>query len=85
MRETYTRKLAERIDAVLCLTNQPFLCRGTVRRGGERGRILEFVQFAYELEHMLLHIFRLEAEASAERPAEKSLQAQEPRGLPKTG
>jgi len=34
---------------------------------------------------MLLHIFRLEAKASAEAAGEKSVGAQEPRGLPETG
>jgi hypothetical protein len=49
------------------------------------GAILEFVQFADERENMLLHIFRLEAKASAEAAGEKSVGAQEPRGLPETG
>jgi hypothetical protein len=36
MRETYTRKLAERIDAVRRLTNQPFLVpRNSETRRGE--------------------------------------------------
>jgi hypothetical protein len=43
--------------------NKPFLDRGTVRRGGKRGIILEFVQFADELKNMLLHSFGLEAKA----------------------
>ena len=34
---------------------------------------------------MLLHIFHLEAKASAEAAGEKSVGAQEPRGLPETG
>ena len=58
--------------------------RRTVRRGGG-GAILEFVQFADERENMLLHIFRLEAKASAEAAGEKSVGEQEPRGLPETG
>jgi hypothetical protein len=44
------------------VSNQPFLNRGTVRRGGLGvGSIL---RFAFELKNMLLHIFRLEAKAS---------------------
>lgn len=35
------------------------------------GMILEFVQFADELENMLLHIFRLEAKAPPKRPAKR--------------
>jgi hypothetical protein len=34
---------------------------------------LEFVKFAYERENMLLHIFRLEAKASAEAAGDKSI------------
>jgi hypothetical protein len=44
------------------IVNQSFLDRGTVRRGGFRGIILEF---AFERKNMLLHIFRLEAKRSA--------------------
>jgi hypothetical protein len=51
-----------------------------VRRGGDKG-ILEFVQFADELENMLLHIFRLEAKALPKRPAKKGSGRQEPRKL----
>ena len=36
------------------------------------GAILEFVQFADELENMLLHIFRLAAKAPPKRPAIKA-------------
>jgi hypothetical protein len=44
------------------VSSQPFLNRGTVRRGGlGAGSIL---RFASELQNMLLHIFRLEAKAS---------------------
>src|SRR5258708_773719 len=44
------------------VSNQPFLNRGTVRRGGLGvGSIL---RFASELKNMLFHIFRLEAKAS---------------------
>jgi hypothetical protein len=63
------------------IVNQSFLDRGTVRR---RGSILKFVKFAYELENMLLHIFRLEAKASAKRPAIKR-SARESRGFGETG
>jgi protein-L-isoaspartate(D-aspartate) O-methyltransferase len=37
---------------------EQLLNRGTVRRGGLMGNILEFVKFACEREYMLLHIFR---------------------------
>jgi hypothetical protein len=53
------------IECFRAIVNEPFLDRGTVRRGGERGSILEFVKLADERENMLLHIFRLEAKASA--------------------
>jgi hypothetical protein len=56
-----------------------------VRRGGLKGSILEFVKFAYERENMLLHIFRLEAKASAEAAGEKRIGMQEPRALAETG
>ena len=61
------------------VSRKPFLNRGTVRRGGERGIILEFVKFAYERKNMLLHIFRLEAKASPKRPALNGIGTQEPR------
>jgi hypothetical protein len=52
------------------VSDQPFLDRGTVRRGGlEVGSIL---RFASELKNRLLHIFRLEAKASAEAAGGKS-------------
>ena len=63
------------------VSNQPVLDRGTVRRGGLAGIILEFVKFAYERENMLLHIFRLEAKARPKQPAIKSIGPQEPRAL----
>ncbi len=46
------------------IRNKPFLDRGTVRRGGFSGSILEF---AFEREKLLWHIFRAESEAQAER------------------
>jgi hypothetical protein len=46
------------------IRNEPFLDRGTVRRGEFRGSILEF---AFEREKLLWHIFRAESEALAER------------------
>jgi hypothetical protein len=61
-----------RIERFRPIVNEPFLDRGTVRRGGQRGSILEFVKFAYELENMLLHIFRWKRR-QAERPAEKRI------------
>jgi hypothetical protein len=61
------------------VSNQAFLDRGTVRRGGRGG--VSILRFASELKNRLLHIFRLEAKASTEAAGEKSTQAQEPRGL----
>jgi len=49
------------VERFRAIVNEPFLDRGTVRRGGFRGIILEL---AFERENMLLHIFRLEAKAS---------------------
>jgi hypothetical protein len=55
------------------VSNQAFLDRGTVRRGGlGDGSIL---RFASELKNMLLHIFCLEAKASAEAAGEKRIGA----------
>ena len=56
------------IERFRTIGSESFLDRGTVRRGGLRGIILEF---AFERENMLLHIFRLEAKASPKRPAKK--------------
>ncbi len=53
------------IERFRAIVNEPFLDRGTVRRGGERGSILEFA--AFELEKMLLHNFRAESGAPANR------------------
>jgi hypothetical protein len=44
------------------VSSQALLDRGTVRRVGVRGSILEF---AFERKNMLLHIFRLEAKRNA--------------------
>jgi hypothetical protein len=44
------------------VSNQPFVNRGTVRRGGLG--VSSILRFASELKNMLLHIFRLEAKAS---------------------
>ena len=46
------------------ISNQPFLDRGTVRRGGFG---CSFLEFAFEREKLLWHIFRAESEALAER------------------
>jgi hypothetical protein len=57
------------------ISNQPFLNRGTVRRGG-----LAFLEFAaFEREKMLLHIFRAESGAMSRAPRNKAYRAQEPR------
>jgi hypothetical protein len=53
------------------VSDQPFLNRGTVRRGGLGVRSI--LRFASELKNMLLHIFRLEAKASAEAAGEKRI------------
>jgi len=53
------------------VSNQPFLNRGTVRRGGLGGGSI--LRFASELKNMLLHMFRLEAKASAEAAGEKRI------------
>jgi hypothetical protein len=65
----------DRIERFRTIVNQPFLDRGTVRRGGLAGNVLEFVQFADERENMLLHIFRWEAKAIAEAAGEKRIGA----------
>jgi len=63
-------QMLSRIQRFRTVSNQPFLDRGTVRRGGEGvGSIL---RFASELKNRLLHIFRLEAKASAEAAGGKS-------------
>ena len=50
------------------ISNQPFLNRGTVRRGG-----LAFLEFAaFEREKMLLHIFRAESGAMSRAPRNKA-------------
>ena len=41
--------MLNRIERFGTVLNQPFLNRGTVRRGGAKGSILKFVKFAYEL------------------------------------
>ena len=53
------------------VSNQPFLNRGTVRRGGLGGGSI--LRFASELKNMLLHNFRLEAKASAEAAGDKRI------------
>jgi hypothetical protein len=65
------------------VSNQPFLDRGTVRRG--RLGVSSILRFASELKNRLLHIFRFEAKANAEAAGGKRTQAQEPRGLAETG
>ena len=76
--EDYPRCSAES-QRFRTVSHQAFLNRGTVRRGGERGIILEFVKFAYELKNMLLHIFSFGSEGIAEAAGDKSIGAQEPR------
>ena len=51
-----------RVQRFRTVSNEPFLNRGTVRRGGLGGSSI--LRFASELQNMLLHIFRLEAKAS---------------------
>ena len=52
------------------ISNQPFLNRGTVRRGG--WGVGSIFRFASELKNRLLHIFRLEAKASRRGLVEKN-------------
>src|SRR5258707_11948044 len=52
------------------VSNQPFLNRGTMRRGG--WGVGSILRFASELKNRLLHIFRLEAKALPKRPAERA-------------
>src|SRR5258708_9278897 len=55
-------QVLSRVQRFRTASNQTFLNRGTVRRGGLGvGSIL---RFASELKNRLLHIFRLEAKAS---------------------
>jgi hypothetical protein len=51
---------------------QPFLDRGTVRRGGRGG--VSILRFVSEPKNRLLHIFRLKAKANAEAAGGKSTQ-----------
>ena len=53
------------------ISNQAFLNRGTVRRGGLW--VSSILRFASELKNRLLHIFRLEAKANAEATGEKRI------------
>jgi hypothetical protein len=69
-------QMLSRIQRFGAVSNQPFLNRGTVRRGG----FFVFLEFAaYELEKMLLHIFRAESGAMSKAPRRKAWKAQEPR------
>jgi hypothetical protein len=71
--------MLNRIERFGTVLDQAFLHRGTMRRGGERDRILDFFQLAYERENMLLPIVRLEAKTPPEAPGEKCIGVQEPR------
>ena len=51
-----------RVQRFRTISNQPFVNRGTVRRGG--WGVSSILRFASELKNRLLHIFRLEAKAS---------------------
>src|SRR3984893_7585298 len=69
--------MLSRIQRFRTISNQPFLNRGTVRRGV----FFVFLEFAaFEREKMLLHIFRAESGAMSRAPRRKAWQAQEPRG-----
>jgi hypothetical protein len=57
------------IERFRTIGSQSFLDRGTVRRAGYRGS--RIWRFDSELKNRLLHIFRLEAKASAEAAGEK--------------
>ena len=71
-------QVLSRIQRFRTVSDQPFLNRGTVRRGGLG--VGSIMRFAYELKNMLLHIFRLEAKAPPKRPAKKGSERQEPQG-----
>ena len=60
------------IERFRTIVNESFLDRGTARRGGYRGVILEGRQVDYERKNMLLHIFRLEAKAPSEAAGGKT-------------
>jgi hypothetical protein len=64
-------QVLNRVQRFRSTVDEPVLHRGTMRRGSERGVILEFAQFDDERKNMLLHIFRLEAKAPPKRPAKK--------------
>jgi hypothetical protein len=71
-----------RVQRFRTVSNQPFLDRGTVRRGVW----FIFLEFAaFEREKMLLHIFRAESGAVSRAPRKKAWKAQEPRALAETG
>jgi hypothetical protein len=57
-------QMFSRVQRFRTVSNQPFLNRGTVRRGV----LFIFLEFAaFELEKMPLHIFRVESGALAKR------------------
>src|SRR5260370_26117306 len=62
-----------RNESFRTVSDQPFLNRGTVRRGWLG--VCSILRFAFELKNMLLHIFRLEAKASLSGPAERACSA----------
>ena len=74
--------MLNRVQRFRTVSNQPFLDRGTVRRGVW----FIFLEFAaFEREKMLLHIFRAESGAVSRAPRKKAWKAQEPRALAETG
>jgi len=62
-------KVFDRIQRFRTVSNQAFLHRGTVRRGGFEGSILKF---GLERKNMVLHIFSFESEAKQSGPEEKA-------------
>ncbi len=68
-------KMFKAIERFRAIVDEPFLDRGTVRRGG----LVVILEFAFEREKLLLHIFRAESEALAERRGRRPGRARAPR------
>jgi hypothetical protein len=63
-------QMLSRVQRFRTVSDQPFLDRGTMRRGG--WGVSSISRFASELKNRLLHIFRSEAKANAEAADGKS-------------
>src|SRR5260221_9694750 len=68
-------KMLKYFNPFRAIVDEPFLDRGTVRRGG----LVVILEFAFEREKLLLHIFRAESEALAERRGRRPGRARAPR------